>query len=130
MQSRGAAATLLAMAFIVGILLGAGGVLIAAQNDVGPVHYHGKRGGYIERLTRELSLTPVQQDSVRAVMERHRSAMDSLRREVAPRFETLQQVIRSDIRTHLNTEQQEKFSDMTRQSDSTRSRAGDANAPR
>jgi Spy/CpxP family protein refolding chaperone len=130
MRSTRSAAALLAAAFAVGVLTGAGGSLIAER--VGDARDHGSRGrrGYLERLTDELELTEPQRDSVRVILDRSRPAMDSLRREMEPRFETLQQAIRSDIRSQLTPDQQRKFADMTRRSDSMRNRGGNDRAPR
>lgn len=130
MRSRRGAAALLVAAFLVGAIAGAGGSLIAERADHRPDRDGRGRGGYLERLTRELELTEPQRDSVRAILDRRKPAMDSLRREMEPRFETLQQAIRSDIRSQLTPDQQRKFTDMTRRSDSMRSRGGDAHAPR
>lgn len=130
MRSRRGAAALLVAAFLVGALAGAGGSLIAERADHRPDRDGRGRGGYLERLTRELELTEPQRDSVRAILDRRKPAMDSLRRQMEPRFETLQQAIRSDIRSQLTPDQQRKFIDMTRRSDSMRSRGGDAHAPR
>lgn len=131
MQNRRRAALLLAAAFLVGALCGAAGMLVASQRGMGPSQPR-RRGphGYVEHLTRTLDLSPAQRDSVRAILERHRPAMDSLRREVAPRFETLQNTIRSEIRLQLSPDQQERLSDMTKRFDSMRTRGEDRHAPR
>lgn len=131
MRSRRSALLLLLAAFLAGGICGAGGLLLAERS--GKVSLHGPRrehGGYLTRLTRELDLTAAERDSVRAVLDRHRPAMDSLRREVEPRFETLQQRIRSDIRTQLTPEQQGKFDEMTKRFDSMRTRGGQSHVPR
>jgi hypothetical protein len=131
MQNRRRAALLLAAAFLVGALCGAAGMLVASQRGMGPSPPR-RRGphGYVEHLTRTLDLSSAQRDSVRAILERHRPAMDSLRREVAPRFETLQNTIRSEIRLQLSPDQQERLSDMTKRFDSMRTRGEDRHAPR
>jgi hypothetical protein len=131
MRTQRRAALLLGAAFLVGALCGAAGMLLAAQNGMGPLHPR-RRGpsGYVNHLTRVLELSAVQRDSVRAIVERHRPAMDSLRREVAPRFETLQNVIRSEIRSQLSPEQQRRLSDMTKRFDSMRTRGEDRHGPR
>lgn len=129
MRSRGSAAALLVAAFIVGVLAGAGGILLAERGRDGPGSGRG-RGGYLERLTNELELTSIQRDSVRAILDRRKPAFDSLRREMEPRFETLQQAIRSEIRLQLTPDQQRKFLDMTRRTDSMRNRGGATRAPR
>lgn len=130
MRSRRDAAVLLLAAFLVGVLVGAGGTLIAERADDRHDRGGRGRGGYLSRLTHELELTGTQRDSVRAILDRHKPGMDSLRRAMEPRFETLQQAIRSDIRSQLTQDQQRKFTDMTRRSDSMRSRGGDSHAPR
>jgi Spy/CpxP family protein refolding chaperone len=130
MRSRRGAAVLLLAAFLVGVLAGAGGTLIAERADDRPERGGRGRGGYLARLTEELDLSDSQRDSVRAILDRRKPAMDSLRREMEPRFETLQQAIRSDIRSQLTPDQQRKFTDMTRRSDSMRNRGGDSHAPR
>jgi len=130
MRSTRSAAVLLLAAFLLGTLVGAGGHLLADRTegrDRGPRDRG--RGGYLDRLTRDLALTEAQRESVRVVLERHRPAMDSLRREVAPRFETLQQTIRSDIRTQLTPEQQRKLDEMTSRLDK-RKHTGGPDAPR
>jgi hypothetical protein len=132
MRSTRSAAVLLLAAFLLGALFGAGGHLVADRLDRGPEHARrgGGRSGYLDHLTRELALTEVQRDSVRVVLERHRPAMDSLRREIAPRFETLQLAIRSDIRTQLTPDQQRKLDEMTMRIDAKRKHPGGPDAPR
>src|SRR2546425_8763329 len=44
------------------------------------------RSGVHSFLKRELDLTPAQEDSVRAIFERHRPQMEALRRDTRPRF--------------------------------------------
>ena len=131
MQNRRRAAILLAAMFLVGALCGAAGMLLANREGAGPSRAR-RRGprGYVEHLTRTLDLSPEQRDSVRAIVERYRPAMDSLRREVAPRFETLQNTIRSEIRLQLSPDQQRRLADMTKRFDSMRTRGDDNHAPR
>jgi Spy/CpxP family protein refolding chaperone len=131
MQNRRRAAILLAAMFLVGALCGAAGMLLANREGVGPSRERRRGpGGYVEHLTRTLDLAPEQRDSVRAIVERYRPAMDSLRREVAPRFETLQNTIRSEIRLQLSPDQQRRLADMTKRFDSMRTRGDDRHAPR
>ena len=130
MRSTRSAAVLLFAAFLLGVLFGAGGHLLAdrAGGSDDRARERG-RGGYLDRLTRDLALTEAQRESVRVVLERHKPAMDSLRHEVAPRFETLQQTVRSDIRTRLSPEQQRKFDEMITRMDK-RKHAGGPDAHR
>ncbi|HVX89551.1 MAG TPA: periplasmic heavy metal sensor [Gemmatimonadales bacterium] len=68
--------------------------------------------GMIKHLTEELDLSPAQQDSIKAVLDRWRPRMDSTWAEVRPRIETVRDSIRSDIATHLTEEQRTKYSEM------------------
>jgi Spy/CpxP family protein refolding chaperone len=109
MRTRWRAASLLAAVFLVGLLTGAG-VSAWAERAM----HHGGRGGrgpdgYLARLTTELDLTTTQQDSVRAILDRYEPAFDSLWQETRPRFETLRAGIRSEVRTHLTTEQRTEY---------------------
>lgn len=108
MTSRSRAAALLVAVFLVGLLTGAGATAFADRHDGRGGHRKGSRG-YLERLREDLDLTSVQQDSVRAVLERYEPSFDSLWRETRPRFETLRAGIRSEIRTHLTPEQRTEY---------------------
>ena len=79
-------------------------------------HFHGTEG-YLRFLDRQLDLSPEQQDSIAAILERQRSAMDSLWREIGPQIETLRLTIRSEIRAHLTPSQQQKYQAMTQEYD-------------
>ncbi|HEU4700367.1 MAG TPA: hypothetical protein VFS40_14380 [Gemmatimonadales bacterium] len=112
MSSRGTAVVLLVAAFLVGLAAGAGAMAVrtrARTGDATVAPAARTSEGYLDRLTRDLALTPVQRDSVRAVLERHRPQMDSLWQSVRPRFETLRTTIRSEIRTHLTPEQRARY---------------------
>jgi Spy/CpxP family protein refolding chaperone len=63
-------------------------------------------------LKDELDLTAVQQDSVRAVFARYRSAMDTIWRTVRPRFDSVRTLVRADVMTHLTPAQQARYRDL------------------
>lgn len=128
MASRGRAAALLIAVFVAGLLVGAGGVALSHGAFGGPRRHRGP-DDFVQHLTHDLALDAAQQDSVRAILTRRRSSMDSLWHEVGPRFETLQASVRSDIRAQLNPDQQRKYSDMNKRSDAMR-RGGASHAPR
>src|SRR2546422_9884261 len=52
-------------------------------------------------LKRELDLTPAQEDSVRAIFERHRPQMEALWRDTRPRFDSLRAAVDSEIAAQL-----------------------------
>jgi hypothetical protein len=120
-RTRARATVLLAAIFVLGLIVGAAGAALAGP---GLFHRRGPRrtgpDAFLRRLTRDLSLSSPQQESVRVVLQRHQPAMDSLWREMGPRVETLQQQVRSDIRRQLTPEQQTRFQEMMRRFDAMR----------
>jgi hypothetical protein len=59
-------------------------------------------------LARRLRLTPVQEDSVRAILVRNNTRQQAIWREVRPRFDTLRLAVRDEINALLTPEQQER----------------------
>ena len=121
---------LLAAAFLLG-----GGIGLITGMQVGDGHdrdHSPRRGGraHLERLQRELDLTPDQRDSVRVILERHRPGFDSVWADSRPRYETLRDRVRSDIRTQLDPDQQRRYDDMIARLDAERRAREENNAPR
>jgi hypothetical protein len=56
-------------------------------------------------VTRRLALTDAQQDSVRAIFQRHRPRAEALWRQVRPEFDSLRSAVDSEIRTQLTPAQ-------------------------
>ncbi|MGB7212050.1 MAG: periplasmic heavy metal sensor [Gemmatimonadales bacterium] len=109
--SRLGAALLLAAVFVAGAI--AGGALEAAHT-LGPRHPPRGPDGFVRHLADELTLSAPQQDSVRAILQRHKPQMDSAWAEMRPRVETLRQTIRSEIAAQLDSTQRVKFDDLNR----------------
>jgi Spy/CpxP family protein refolding chaperone len=76
--------------------------------------------GMLKHMTEELDLTQVQQDSIKAVLDRYRPAMDSAWAEVRPRIETVRARIRSDIAAQLTAAQRTKYEEMMKHHDDAR----------
>ncbi len=129
MPSRGRALVLLIAVFAAGVLAGAGASMLLGRRAPRRAPRHGP-DEFIQYATKTLGLSPTQQDSVRAILTRRRSSMDSLWAEVGPRFETLQTSVRSDIRAQLNPDQQRKFAEMNKRFDAARATRGGSHAPR
>ncbi|MBA2627776.1 MAG: hypothetical protein H0U85_07165 [Gemmatimonadales bacterium] len=125
MPSRGKAAALLVLVFLAGLLAGAAGMRVMGRGA-----FDGRRGprrgpdSFVQMLTKELDLSAPQQDSVRAILARRTAAMDSMWREIGPRFETLKGTVRSDIRMQLTPDQQRKFAEMNKRFDRMRPAPG------
>jgi hypothetical protein len=108
--SRLGAALLLLAVFLAGAVAG------GAWQATHPFGRRMSRGpeGFVRHLADELALTAPQQDSVRAILQRHRPQMDSVWAAVRPRFETLRDSIRSDIARQLTDSQRAKFDELNR----------------
>ena len=101
------AGVLLVAVFLAGALVG--GVVARLR----PPTMQGRdANGMIRHMTEELDLTPVQQDSIKSVLERWRPVMDSAWAEVRPRIDTVRASIRSDIAAQLSAEQRTKYEAM------------------
>lgn len=109
------AATLLAAVFLAGGLLG--GALVRMLPLPGSMR---DTGGMLAHMTKDLDLTVPQQDSIRAILDRYRPAMDSAWSEVRPRIETVRARVRSDIAAQLTPEQRAKYDAMMKRHDEAR----------
>ncbi len=66
----------------------------------------------VAHLAKELGLSATQQDSVRAVLERHRAEMDTLWHLVHPRVDSLRATIHREITAQLTPAQQSRYRDL------------------
>lgn len=118
-RSAWRAAALLLAAFVGGGITGAAVTRVTGNAEPGDQrerHRHGEeRGGHLDMLAHRLDLSDTQRDSVKVILDRYRAPMDSIWAEVAPRFETLQEQIRSDIRSQLTSDQIARYDEMVRQ---------------
>src|SRR5207247_8823793 len=106
-RSKTWAVALLVAAFVVGVVVGAGGEAAWARGA------HGAdpgRGRGLERmkanLDRELGLTGVQRDSVHAVLDRHWTRMTAAWETGRPRFDSMRGQMDSDVAGQLRSEQE------------------------
>ena len=111
-------ATLLLIATFSGGALAGGAVISLADRDKLPGrkshHHHPGSDDHIEFMSRKLDLTPAQKDSVQAILERYKPAMDSIWQQLGPRFETIKDSISNAIRRQLTPEQQQAYTEMIR----------------
>lgn len=128
MTSKWKAAFLLIAMFAVGALAGGTAVSLARQHDLPwsrDRHRHHDSGDHMEFLAKELHLSAAQRDSVQAVLERYRPRMDSIWRQLGPRFETIKDSISNDIRRQLTPDQQKTYTEMIRRFEAERSGSSD-----
>lgn len=115
------AAMLLVATFVLGAAVG-GAVMAYASRAPAPPQ--GRAAGYLDRLTRTLDLTRVQQDSVKAVLDRYTPEMDSLMNEIRPRLDTVRAAMRMEITRFLDPRQQKEYEVMQQKRDQERKAGG------
>lgn len=116
-RSRLSATLLLLAVLMLGAVLGGVAVSVAEHRGKVPGRQGHGREGFLSRLTEQLDLSGPQQDSIRGVLSRYDPAMDSMWREVRPRFDSLRTVVRAEIRSHLNQDQQRMYTEMLEKRD-------------
>ena len=124
-RSRLGAAGLLIATFVLGALVGGAATSLADREGHRTRSSH-PRPSYVERIGAELGMSDAQQDSVRAVLDRHQPAMDSLWESIRPQFQSERQAIRTQINALLTSEQQAKYAELQRE-DSLRRAERDRN---
>ena len=101
-------------AFLVTFLAGAAvdhGVTVWRRGR-GPIGMGGRSGArpdMVAALTRELNLSPVQQDSARAIFARHRCDLRDIWRTAHPRFDSLRAHVDAELAAVLNPDQRARF---------------------
>jgi hypothetical protein len=124
-RSKAWALGLLTAVFVAGLALGGAAQAWAGRRE-GPCGRPGGTAAVVRDLTRELSLTTIQQDSVRAVFDRHRSEMEAVWKRVHPQFDSLRQVMRREISAQLTATQQDKYRALLAEHDRRRAAADSA----
>ena len=119
-STRRAAALLLAT-FVIGAAAGAA-AMAYTSHDRGLPSPQGRAAWYLDHLTRNLDLTPVQRDSVKAVLGRYTPVMDSLMSEIRPRLDTVRTAMRTEITRFLDSGQQKQYEEMRRKHERERER--------
>lgn len=122
-RSQSWAVAFLVAMFIVGAAAGWG---FRARSARPGLHHRNLREA-VAYLTKELSLSAVQQDSVRVVLERRRTEMDSLWRATRPRIDSLRGTMRAEISRQLTPSQQARFHEIVAEHDRVRRAADSAN---
>jgi hypothetical protein len=122
-RSKLLAVSLLAVMFVAGVAVGGAASAVwggGHDRDRTERRDRGPRRSYTQMLTDKLGLSPVQQDSVRAILERREQAMRDIWKDTEPRFDSLRHQIRQEILAQLDAEQQDKYDALIAKSDSAR----------
>ena len=85
-----------------------------------------QRGRFVETLDHELSLTPTQRDSVRAILRKWDPSMRAAWDDLRHKFDSLRPMVRADIRQVLTEDQKAGFQRWTAHSDSVRTQQREA----
>ena len=117
------AAVLLLTTFVLGAGAGAGFMAYRTRTPP-PAPAQGRAAWYLDNLKRNLDLTPVQQDSVKAVLDRYTPAMDSLMSEIRPRLDTVRTAMRAEIARFLDPRQQKEYEAMRQKHERERQAGG------
>lgn len=106
------AVVFLVATFAAGIAVGAGGraLWVRYASAAGPERTRGL-DRMMHELNEELGLDPVQRDSVRAILQRHRTRMTTVWEMVRPRFDSMRAQMDSEVTRQLTPEQQAKYRD-------------------
>jgi len=123
-RSKTLAVALLVATFVLGMTVG-GAAWATLKDDTGiqPRRDH-ERLSYAERLERDLGLTTAQRESVEVILERRQGAMREMWHEMAPRYDSLRQQLKTEIGALLNEEQREELQRLEARADSSRRRRG------
>lgn len=82
------------------------------------------KGWMLNRLDRELDLTPVQHARIDTVLTRREADLRALMSEARPRFEAIATRTRTEIQAVLTPSQQQEFAKITQRIDARRGRRG------
>jgi hypothetical protein len=111
-RSTTLAVALLVVTFAAGVVVGVGSRAVWARyaEAAAPERRRGP-----DRLTTELNdalrLTPVQRDTVRAIIQRHWARMSEVFETVRPRFDSMRAQMDSEVLRQLTPSQQVKYRD-------------------
>ena len=111
---------LLLLAALLGGAVGSVATARLMGHAQGPHDRAARSAWYVDLHTHELSLTQAQQDSVRAVLKRHRPSMDSLWATLDQPMAQMRESIRADIRAMLTPAQQAHYAEVTARLDAHR----------
>lgn len=80
----------------------------------GNKYYEGKiLDGLSSRFSKNLNLTEEQREKLSQILDKHKEAMEKLRKDIRPKFEELRNSMKEEIKSIFNDKQKEKFDRMT-----------------
>lgn len=118
------AAFYLVVVFVLGVALGGVGVYLADEWKVVDWHRHQHRGGVVNWLSQQLSLTPEQHQQLQAILEETGRQYREIRERTKAENEQVRQAARERMRAILTDEQRAKFDELLRRKDEERRQRG------
>jgi Spy/CpxP family protein refolding chaperone len=116
-------------AWAVGLLIAVAAAGFAAGLAVQSWASHrGRSDGYSGYLTRELSLTTAQHDSVVAIVRRHRPEIHAIFMTIRPQIDSARARVSDEIRSILTSKQQADYQQLLDRDRAERARADSAAA--
>lgn len=116
-------------AWAVGLLIAVGIAGVAAGAAIqGWASHRGRGDGYSGYLTRELSLTAAQHDSIAAILRRHRPEMHAIFTTIRPQIDSARARVSDEIRRVLTSAQQADYQRLLDRDRAERTRADSAAA--
>lgn len=109
--------------FLLGAVLGVAAGYAVAHHEATEnqsLTHEARRAQKVERLTRELNLTPEQQKQLDAVLADVHEKYKAIHQSTAPQINAVRQAAREQIRSFLTPEQKPKFEDFLRRLDEER----------
>jgi hypothetical protein len=79
-----------------------------------------RRTAMLDRMTKELALTPVQRAGLDSIFQRTDSSLRAIRRETQPRIQQVFERSKAEVNARLDSAQREKFATMRPQGRSSR----------
>jgi hypothetical protein len=111
MVNRLKAGALLVVVFIAGAAAGWG---VGRWTNLTWTPRYREADAMVVFLTKRLSLSTAQQDSVRAILQRHRPELDSIWHLVHPRMDSLRAIVHREVNAQLTPAQQRRYSELVR----------------
>ncbi|HYK09631.1 MAG TPA: hypothetical protein VEV39_02405 [Gemmatimonadales bacterium] len=107
--SRGWVLAAFLVTFLAGAAVDHGVIIWRHRHDPMMFRPVPRRRDMVSALTKELGLSPVQQDLARAIFARHRCDLRDIWRVAHPRFDSLRVRVDSELSAVLNPDQRAKF---------------------
>jgi len=107
--SRGWVLAAFLVTFLAGVAVDHGVIVWRHRHDPLMFRRPPARPDMVMALTRALDLSPVQQDSARVILSRHRCDLRDIWRVAHPRFDSLRLRVDSELAAVLNPDQRAKF---------------------